>query len=390
MRYDRPVILSLELEERLGSDSAPHAYYSLVSIDRKQRFPIRGRIYQVAAHVRSSCISIPSSAMSEMASTTSASRAAALDRDVRLRRSSVSHVAGSGIPCTSLPGSIDTLDLMHSSPMHALASLRFLVLSYLADLENSLTSPSLESWKLQGEHTLEEAKQRAQTALEMLEGIRADVCSHLPDPGLVKSRLRDMPDVPTLNEMRSHLPDIQQMRSHLPDMADMRAHLPDMPSLPDMDDVISDMRLKLDDVRSRFNEIDFHKPFNYIPTLSRHLQNLHSYLSSMEAPSSGFPTTSFAPNTVLSNLLESLLNSEIVKEILESAPEVIEEGEDVLERAVVEVADALTRSLRGVRLIKYGDLPHPWRSNPFVTHGYRSVYLFTLSSWSNLPIDLYP
>jgi len=315
-----------------------------------------------------------------MASTTSASHGAA---DLRLRRSSAPHVAGSGKPCPSLPGSIDTLDLMHSSPLHTLASLRFLVLSYLADLENSLTefeSPSLESWKLQGEHTLEDAKQRAQTALEMLEGIRADVCSHLPDPGLVKSRLRDMPDVPTLNEMRSHLPDIQQMRSHLPDM----------PSLPDMDDVISDMRLKLDDVRSRFNEIDFHKPFNYIPTLSRHLQNLHSYLSSMEAPSSGFPTTSFAPNTVLSNLLESLLNSEIVKEILESAPEAIEEGEDVLERAVVEVADAVKRSLRGVRLIKYGDLPHPWRSNPFVTHGYRSVYLFIYSNLLSSCLNLRP
>lgn len=273
-----------------------------------------------------------------------------------------------------------------SSPIHTLAALRFLFLSYLADLEhrlNEFESPSFEVWKLHGEHTFEEAKHRARTALEMLEGIRTDVRSHIPDlpfvdlssmEDYVKSHLPDFPEVPSLGEMKSHLPYILQMRSHFPDVSEMRAHLPDVPSLPDMDHVISDMRVKLDDVRSRFNDIDFHQPFTYIPTLSQRLQNLQSYLLSTDVPS-GFPISSLAPNSVLSNLLESLLNSDIVKDNL--APELFEECEDILKGTTIEVADAIKRSLCGLRLIKYSDLPHAWRSNPFVIHGYR--YIIVLS-----------
>jgi adiponectin receptor len=298
------------------------------------------------------------------------------------------------------------MSLSSSSAVHTLASLRFLILSYLADLEHHLTeleSPSFEAWKLHGEYTFEEAKQRARTALEMLEGIRTDVRSHIPElpfvdlssmEDFVRSHLPDLPEVPSLGGMKSHLPNIQRMRSHLPDMpnlpdvSEMRAHLPDMPSLPDMDNVITDMRVKLDDVRSRFNDIDFHKPFTYIPTLSQRLQTLQSYLSSTDVPS-GLPMASIAPDSVLSNLLESLLNSDIVKEILESAPEAFEEGEDILKGAAIEVADSIKRSLSGVRLINYSDLPHAWRSNPFVTHGYRytiapsllSRFLFNISQF---------
>jgi adiponectin receptor len=354
-----------------------------------------------------------------------------------------------GSACTplQLPRSIDPQgsDIQDTSPLHALASLRFLVLSYLADLEHRLTqfefqfdfdfdleldfeskSKALEAWKLQGEHKLREAKARARTGIEMLKGIRADVCSHFPEfptEGLAnfKSCLPDVsamsiPDVPTLEDMRSNLPDIrshlpdittlpdmslpESMRAHLPDMSlseTVRAHLPDMsihmhmPTLPDlhirdfqtgMDDVLSEMRHKL-------SEVDFHRPFKYIPTLSQSLENLHYHLSSMTTTDTQEPLDlpkslafEFPPNNVLSDLLESLLNSDIVKELLESAPEIIEEGEEMLERAAIEVSDALKSSLHGMKLVNYSDLPHAWRNSPFVTYGYRFVVSrYSLSSF---------
>ncbi|KAF9565396.1 HlyIII-domain-containing protein [Agrocybe pediades] len=296
--------------------------------------------------------------------------------------------------CNSLSYSLEALDLSFASPTQTLASLRFLVLSYLADLERRLAefeSPTFDTWKLPSEITIEEATQWARTALEMLEGIRADVCSHLPElpfadmESFVKSHLPEMPDVPILNEMRSHLPDMAEMRSHIPSlpdtMAEMRSH---MPNMDDVRSHISDMRHKLDDVRTRFQlDFDFKQPFSYIPTLSDHLENLHSHLSSVEIPT----VPSFTPNTVISDLLESLLNSDVVKDILNSHPEeVIAEGEDLLERAALEVKLAVQRSLEGAHLIRYSDLPKPWRNNPFVTHGYRFI---PIERWPLIVMSLF-
>ena len=50
----------------------------------------------------------------------------------------------------------------------------------------------------------------------------------------------------------------------------------------------------------------------------------------------------------------------------------------MLEKAAVEVARAMRRSLNGSRLIHYVDLPEKWRNNRFVARGYRYV-LWTLS-----------
>ena len=336
--------------------------------------------------------------------------------------------------CTPLqlpfPPDSQGLDLRDASPLYALASLRFLVLSYLADLEQRLTqfdfdfdleldleskSKALETWKLHGEHKFQEAKASARTGLEMLNSIRADVYSHFPDlpmtsslEGLTnfKSRFPDVSAVPMpdLENMRSNLPDI---RSHLPDVSTLpdmslpesvRAHLPislsetvrnhlpgvnmHMPTLPDLH--IRDLQSGMDDVlselRHKISEIDFHQPFKFIPTLSQSLENLHYHLSSMSSTDAHTPSDlpkppifEFTPNSVLADLLESLLQSDVVKEILASAPEVIQEGEEILERTALEVSEALEKSLRGMKLINYWDLPHPWRNNPFVTHGYRCV-----------------
>lgn len=279
--------------------------------------------------------------------------------------------------CDSLSYPLEELDLSSASPIQTLASLRFLVLSYLAELERRLSdleSPSFEAWNIHDKLTIDEATQWARTALEMLEGIRADVCSHLPDfqftdlaslETFVKARLPDLSDVPNFTEMRSHLPDMP----HLPDMTGMRSHLP---VLPDMDNVrshFSDMRIKIDDVRTRFNELDFQKPFSYIPTLSNHLKNLHAHLSSMELPSE-LPVSALPSSTVLSDLLDTLLSSEIAIDILNSTPDPVE-VDTLIERTACEVTDAIKRSFDGVRLINYSDLPAPWKNNPFVTHGYR-------------------
>lgn len=297
--------------------------------------------------------------------------------------------------CKSLSYSLEALDLSSASPIQTLASLRFLVLSYLADLERRLSdleSPSFEAWIIHDKLTIDEATQWARTALEMLEGIRTDVCSHLPEfqfadlsslESFVKARLPDLPDVPNFTEMRSRLPDMP----HLPDMAEMRSHLPEMPQLPHMDNVrshLSGMRLKLDDVRTRFHEFDFQKPLGYIPTLSNHLKNLHTHLSSLELPS-GLPVSSLTSSTVLPDLLDALLSSEIVTDILNSTPDAVE-ADALLEWTACEVTDAIKRSFDGLRLINYSDLPAPWRSNPFVGHGYRFI---PIERWSLIILSLF-
>ena len=275
-------------------------------------------------------------------------------------------------PCKSLSYSLEALNLSSASPIQTLASLRFLVLSHLADLERRLSdfeSPSFEAWNLHDKFNIDEATQWARTALEMLEGIRADVCSHFPDlqfadPSTLESfvkTLPDLPDVSNFTEMRSHLPDML----HLPGMAEMRSHLPDLPHMDNVRSQFSDMRLKFDGVRTRFHELDFQKPLSYIPQLANHLKNLHTHLSSMEL-SSGLPVAS---NT-LADLLDALLSSDIVTDILNSTPDAVE-ADAFLERTACEVTNAIKSSFDGLRLISYSELPIPWRCNAFVGHGYR-------------------
>jgi len=230
--------------------------------------------------------------------------------------------------------------------------------------------------------TIDDARQWAQTALEMLKGIRADVCSHLPEFHLAemsmenfKSHLPDLSDVSTLTEMRLHLPDIP----------DVRSRLPDMPHLPDIHDVgsrVSDMKTKLvDDVRSKFHDLDFKRPLSYIPILSDHLKNLQSHLSSIELPSD-IATPDSISNSLISDILDALLSSELVEDLFSPVPNIVE-TEIMLEQAAKDVADAISRSVHGTCLIRYSDLPHAWKSNPFVTHGYRSVQLSSSLNGAN-------
>ena len=294
-------------------------------------------------------------------------------RTVKRRPSQLAPPASSLKSCGPVPQQLEPFDRSSRSAVQTLASIRFLVLSHLADVEQRLSevnSPTFDDLKQQGESRLEEVTQWAHTALEMLEGIRTDVCSQIPEFQLV-----DMSSIE--NFVKSHLPDLPEM----PNFSDMRAHFPDMPQLPDMSSHLEDMRHKLDDVRSRLHEIDFHQPLSYVPTLSTHIKTLHSHLSDLASlPDQPFP--SLTPSTFLSDLLDAVLNSEVVTDILNNTPDAdsSSEEETVLEQAASEVMDAIRKSFNGMQLIQYSDLPHHWKNNPFVTDGYRYAvspqYLF--------------
>jgi adiponectin receptor len=279
------------------------------------------------------------------------------------------------LSCQHLPQSLDTLDLSTASAKETLASLRFLILSYLADLETSLShlESSVSDFGAELLKAKGEPKVRtwAKVALEMLDNIRTDVRSHLPEFHLgdvsvesVKSHLPDLPEVASLNEMRSRLPDMDDFRARLPDFS------------------LADISARLDDARTRFSDLDF-QPLLYVPILSNRLQSLHAHLSSLERPS-GISLRSLPSNSILSNLVDALLSSELVAELKED----VDEAEDLFDLASQEVKNAVRRSFEGSRLIQYCDLPPRWRHNPFVTRGYRQVFcLFALNHSAYL---LYP
>ncbi|KAH9892627.1 HlyIII-domain-containing protein [Cubamyces lactineus] len=277
-------------------------------------------------------------------------------------------------PCHQLPPSVEALDLSLTSLTPTLASLRLHVLTYLADLETRLSlleSPiSTDSIKAKGETTLEEARVWARDGLQMLRKIREDVCAHLPDftfehvPSVEEFVKTHIPEVPTLPDVRSHLPD-------MPDV--VRSHLPEFD--------LSDVRSRLDDVRTRITDIDFHRPLHYVPTLSSSLQSLQAHLSSMEIAPSLY-LSSYTPSASLSTLLDKVLSSHLVSEISSD----LKSGEETLEKAALEIARAMKRSLNGSRLIQYVDLPEKWRNNPFVEGGYRFI---PLHEWPRLILSLF-
>ncbi len=207
--------------------------------------------YDYSASISSLCLFLPSQLfLSSMDITTD-------DKQLRRRRPSTSY-AGLSPTCRPLPYSLEALDLSPNSPTQAMASLRFLVLSYLAELETRLSqleSPDFEAWKVKGEVAMEDANQWVSSTLELLDSIRADVSFHLPDIHAL-----------SVDSLTSHFPDVPSIRSHLPGMSDMHVHLPDFS--------LSDMRAKLEDIRARFHDIDFDRPINYLPTLLEHLHDL--------------------------------------------------------------------------------------------------------------------
>lgn len=275
------------------------------------------------------------------------------------------------VTCHPLPQSLEALDLSTVSAKQTLASLRFLILSYLADLEASLTSFHVESpvsdfsmakSLMATAGGVEDARAWAQDALEMLDQLRTDVRSHLPE-----FHLADI----SVESVRAHLPELPDASvalSRLPHMDDVLSHLPEFH--------LADMSAHLDDVRERFRDLDF-QPLHYIPNLCEGLQTLHTHLSSLELPDAS------GANSMISGLVDALLSSEMVEDLKEDADEV----EDLLVKAANEIKSAVQRSLEGAQLIHYHELPQKWRNNEYVSRGYRYVKLYKRSlRLTNLPI----
>ena len=286
--------------------------------------------------------------------------------------------------CQRLPHSIEALDLSSHSAKETFAALRYLVLSYLEDIEtrlSNLESPIspitdlhlTDALKSKGGHSVEEARQWVNDALVMLRSIRTDVYSHfpelhLPDMSPVKSHFPELPDVSSMSGMRSRLPDIPSVRPHMPALAP------------------SDITSLLEQVRSSFSDLDFS---SYLPTLSARLQSLHAHLRSFDPRSSDMP--SLPANAHIPGLIDTILSSELITELSDD----VTEAETMIEGAARDIARAVKQSFQGSRLIKYVDLPPQWRNNPFVTTGYRYVaipspYNRTHSYIRFIPIEKWP
>jgi len=251
--------------------------------------------------------------------------------------------------CQTIRASFDALDLSSFTQTQALSSIRQLVLSYLEELEASLycfQSPiDIDSLKSSTGDAVEDVRTWANDALEILQRIRSDVCSHLPDLDLDFS----------LENLVSHLPDVNGVRSHLPDI-----------------NVSDQVREKIDLLRSHLPDLPFQAPLNYIPVLTEHLDSLHTHLSSSGINSA---VPSVTPLLVLNEMLDKIVSSELYLN-LKSSEEAVE---DMFGKATQDVKTAVQRSLNGSKLIQYVDLPKEWRNNPFVHRGYRFI-----------PIDKWP
>ncbi|KAJ2919929.1 hypothetical protein MD484_g437, partial [Candolleomyces efflorescens] len=319
------------------------------------------------------------------------------------------------ITCSSST-TLAALDLTSASPTTTLASLRFLVLTYLETLERSLDSLSFTP--------------TAATALDLLAEIRSDVVSRLPHFTISAD--------PTGLEAF--------VRTHWP--AEFALSLPKLPSLS-----LAQYEKQLDDAREGFHDLDLEfQPSYYagaVETLSNHLATLHKHLEGMAPTSYSFPfapvaeglealvteakamlesapvptPTTFAstdgklkpPPLTLRSRSRSLIadvcsglsgleanmealadeSSELVFSALASARmnltslshEISDEFshfskefsdfkteiEHEIEEVIDEVKRAMMRSFEGVKLIGYTDLPHEWKNNPFVVHGYRFI-----------------
>jgi adiponectin receptor len=176
---------------------------------------------------------------------------------------------------------VDALDLSTASPTQTLASLRWLVLTYLEGLERKLLgmakmvgTPGAPFSSLPSTPTLDDARQWASTALDMLSDIRAEVMSHFPT-------------LPTTNvgcgDILAYLPDIE------------------LPQLPDWSSFVDEDFLA--GPRNSVDNIDLEYYPQCMEVLSTHLTTFREHLSSLSVPfpslytseaSSSFPFASVA------------------------------------------------------------------------------------------------
>ncbi|KAG6373972.1 hypothetical protein JVT61DRAFT_6141 [Boletus reticuloceps] len=207
------------------------------------------------------------------------------------------------------------------------STLVFLLLSYLEDVENRLStinSPISEisipaSLKTKGEDTVEDARIWVRDALEILRTIRSDVCFYLPE----------LPDVPSLSNVHAQFSN------------------------------------SLADTTSAIEDVCLHISEKHISALSARFQSLQAHLTSIDVLMADLHT--FPVSTHLSGLLDSIMSSDLVTELSDN----VTEAKDLTH----DVACAIKQSLQGSKLIHYVDLLPQWRNNSFITRGYQFIPL---------------
>jgi adiponectin receptor len=206
---------------------------------------------------------------------------------------------------------------LHHVHSDVLAELRTHVLSYLADLETHLGSLEhpLSQLVAKGESKMEEARAWISTGIEMLEDIRADVSSHLPE-------LHPSESVGEFVKLHMHI-----------------------------------------------NDINLKRPLEFVPTLSQNLHELQLHLSSYELPQGIAETMpGLKPHPTVHELIDLALAPKFIDPLAHGKLD-----QDRSVKAVEEIHRALRLSSNGASLILYDDLPEAWKSNAFVTQGYRCV-----------------
>lgn len=352
--------------------------------------------------------------------------------------------------------SIQALDLHLTTRLDipsVLAFLRILVLSYLSDLETRLalldfksqsgseqvpkprTSPSPQrpgspdskgpSPPLQGSVGVSSPQDEQddpevddiafdcddvaafiKRGFELLQTIRAEVCSHLPEVDFdfdfdslpaaamqkrdaLRNRFNDLTTGIQMNINPHQLADrLHDRFDHLKlsavdkfDFEKIHTHMPTMPTIPSIPSINS-LRSRLSDLKpgmamAMANAKD---PLSYVPRLKAHLASLHAHMQDLPftAPStSTFPL----PNGILPPKIVTDILADLLEEDTEEAIQAdIQKEKEAVETMHGQILRALEKSNHGRRLINFDDLPMRWRNNEFVHRGYRYVCArFTLA-----------
>ncbi|KAI0085081.1 hemolysin-III related-domain-containing protein [Irpex rosettiformis] len=156
--------------------------------------------------------------------------------------------------------------------------------------------------------------------------------------------------------------------------ADVSSHLPELHTSEAVGEFVKS--------HMHIGDMDLKRPQDYVPTLSQHLQALQSHLSSFELPHGLQESVpGLKPHATINELIDLALAPKFVDPIAHR-----QDGQDSSKKAEEEIVQALRLTKNGAQLIDYEELPDAWKSNAFVTQGYRFI---PLSHWYRIPLSLF-
>lgn len=324
-------------------------------------------------------------------STSSHSPSPAPEAGLRRRRRLSAPPAPSSI---SRSCSITPLEFPSTSPTQTLASLRLLVLAYLETLDRTLSaqaSKSSSEWNAAASH--------------MLAQFRASVISHLPhlwisDLSAIETyfRTQSQPAQLVLDDARDRFHDldlefhpsyytaaIQTLSEHLRTLHEhleqhvLRPGAALFPFAPVADALEGLIKQASGDYKPASGE----QPLTFTSIFNDLREGLEANMEAITTESSeiilsALQDVSVSMHTSLANMKESIAHA---KQELDAELSIITDEMSALKNEVMgdleemmdEVKRAMMRSVEGVQLIRYYDLPHEWRNNPFVVNGYRFI-----------------